>query len=92
MTQDAIQDRLTPLFCDVFDRDDIVLRQEMTAKDIEGWDSFNHINLIVAIESSFGIKFHTSEIESLRDVGHLVELIERKLGAKPGETLSAASG
>jgi len=84
MTQDAIEDRLTPLFCDVFDRDDIVLRPEMTAKDIEGWDSFNHINLIVAIESSFGVKFQTSEIEGLRNVGHLVELIERKLNAKSG--------
>ena len=57
------------------------VRPEMTAADIAEWDSFNHINLIVATEAKFGIKFQTSEIESLRNVGHFVELIEKKLAA-----------
>ena len=46
---------------------------------MEGWDSFNHINIVVAIESKFGIKFHTAEVEELRNVGDLVELVEKKL-------------
>jgi acyl carrier protein len=53
----------------------------MTAADIAEWDSFNHINLIVATEAKFGIKFQTTEIESLRNVGHFVELIGKKLAA-----------
>jgi acyl carrier protein len=50
----------------------------MKASDVPEWDSLNHINLIVAIEARFKIKFKTSEIESLRNVGHLVEMIEKK--------------
>jgi acyl carrier protein len=49
---------------------------------VEGWDSFNHINIVVAVEAHFGIKIHTAEIEELRNVGELVELVEKKLKAK----------
>jgi acyl carrier protein len=53
-----------------------------TADDVEGWDSFNHINIVVAIENEFGIKFNTSEVEELRQVGEFVKLIEKKLAAR----------
>jgi acyl carrier protein len=82
MEEAEIWKQLTEIFRDIFDDDTLVLRPEMTAADIEDWDSFNHINLIVATEAKFGIKFQTSEIESLRNVGHFVELIEKKLAAQ----------
>jgi acyl carrier protein len=77
-----IDTRLTEIFRDIFDDDNLTLRPEMTAADVKDWDSFNHINLIVATEATFGIKFQTAEIESLRNVGHFEELIAKKLAAQ----------
>jgi acyl carrier protein len=77
-----IDTRLTEIFRDIFDDDNLTLRPEMTAADVKDWDSFNHINLIVATEAKFGIKFQTAEIESLRNVGHFEELIAKKLAAQ----------
>lgn len=77
-----IDEKLTTIFRDIFDDDDITLRPEMTAADVAEWDSFNHINLIVATEAKFGIKFQTAEIESLKNVGHFEELIAKKLAAQ----------
>jgi acyl carrier protein len=79
MNNDQIYAQLTELFRDLFDDDSIVLTPETTAADIPGWDSFNHINLMVACEARFGIKFNTAEIESLHNVGHLVQVIASKL-------------
>jgi acyl carrier protein len=74
-----IYEQLTEIFRDLFDDDTLVLRPETTAADVPGWDSFNHVNLIVAVEARFNIKFKTAEIEGLRNIGHLVEVIESKL-------------
>ena len=63
---------------DTFDDDAIVLTSNTTAHDIKDWDSVNHINLIVAIEQEFHIKFRTAELEALKDVGEMVRLIESK--------------
>jgi acyl carrier protein len=82
MQQQEIYAQLTSLFHDVFDDESIVLNPGLTAADIPEWDSFNHINLIVAVESRFGIKFHTAELESLQTVGHLADLIQKKLAEK----------
>ncbi|MFT4113453.1 acyl carrier protein [Silvibacterium sp.] len=82
MTTEQIYSQLTEIFRDLFDDESIVLTPETTATDIPGWDSFNHINLLVAAEVRFGIKFKTAETESLRNVGHLVEIIETKLAKK----------
>jgi acyl carrier protein len=82
MQNSEIYARLTAIFRDIFDDDTIVLKPEMTAADIPEWDSFNHINLIVATEAKFGIKFQTAEIESLKNVGHFAALIEQKLAAR----------
>jgi len=49
-----------------------------TADEIEGWDSFNHVNIVVAIENEFGINFNTAEMEELHEVGEIVKLIEAK--------------
>jgi acyl carrier protein len=80
--EQQIYQQLTTIFHDLFDDDTIVLTPETTAADIEEWDSFNHINLIVAVESKFGVKFKTAELEGLHNVGHLVQLIQQKLAAK----------
>jgi acyl carrier protein len=71
--------KLTDIFCELFANDAIVLTPTTTAADIEGWDSFNHISVIVAVETRFGVKMTTSEIEKLVDVGALVVAIESKL-------------
>jgi acyl carrier protein len=79
LTSQAIYAQLTDIFRDLFDDDTIELSPETTAADVPGWDSFNHINLTAAIEVRFGIRFNTAETESLRNVGHLVAVIEKKL-------------
>ena len=72
--------KLTELFRELFADDSIVLTPETTATDIEGWDSFNHISVIVAVETRFGIKMSTGEIDKLANVGALVAAVEAKLG------------
>ena len=82
MQRQEIYEQLTGIFHDVFDDDTLTLTPEMTAASVPEWDSFNHINLIVAVESRMGIKFQTAELESMNTVSHLVELIEKKLQAQ----------
>lgn len=66
---------------DVFDDDDLVITPETTADDVEEWDSLSHIRLIVAVERAFGIKFANAEIESLENVGDLIDAIDKKTGS-----------
>ena len=79
MQDEQIYAELTEIFRDVLDDDTLVLRPDLTANDVEEWDSFNHINLIVAVEQRFGIKFQTAELEGMLNVGHLVDLVRKKL-------------
>jgi acyl carrier protein len=79
MQTNEIYDRLTDLFRELFADDAIVLTPQTTANDIEGWDSFNHISVIVAVETRFGVKMTTAELEGLANVGALVAAIESKL-------------
>jgi acyl carrier protein len=78
MTEAEILHTLTGIFCDIFDLPSIVLTPEMTAEDVPDWDSVNHITLVVETERVFGIKFRTTEIEDLKNVGDLVQLIKAK--------------
>lgn len=82
MQQQAIYDQLTSIVRDLFDDDTLVATPTLTAADVPDWDSFNHINLIVAVETKFGVKFQTAELESIKNVGHLAELIQTKLAAQ----------
>ena len=82
MQLDDIYAHLTTVFHDLFDDDTLVLTPELTAADVPEWDSFNHINLIVAVEQRFKIKFQTAELEALHTVGHLADLIQTKLAAQ----------
>ena len=74
------------VFRQVFDDPEIELRDEMTAEDIQGWDSLMHINLIVAVEKRFRIKFATAEIARLKgddqNVGTFIQAVAGKIGAQ----------
>jgi acyl carrier protein len=74
-------DRLKKAFQKAFDNESIHVTPAMTADDIEEWDSFTHINLIIAIEMEFGIKFKQNEIQNFTNVGELIHSIEAKLVA-----------
>lgn len=82
MNNSEILEQLTGIFRDVLGDDSLVLTPQMTADDVEEWDSFNHINIVVATEIQFGIKFKTAELEKLKNVGEYVELISQKLNHK----------
>lgn len=77
------QQRLQGIFRDIFDDDSIVLRDDMTAADVHNWDSLNHIDLIVAVEREFKIKFTTADVTSLKNVGQLLALVDKKRTPKP---------
>lgn len=80
MSTQSIYDGLNEIVRDIFGDEAISLGPQTTAEDIAEWDSFNHINIIVAVESRFGVKFSTVEVEALRNVGDMAALIERKRG------------
>ena len=70
--------KLTGVFRTVFENDDLVLNPEMSAQDVENWDSFNHINLVIDIEGAFGVTFTTEEIGSMNNIGDLVAVLQSK--------------
>ena len=72
MSEAEIYAALDAIFRDVFLRDDIELRPELSAKDVPGWDSFKQIDIILAIEAKYHVKFSTRELDSLNNVGDLV--------------------
>jgi acyl carrier protein len=74
-----ILERLQPIFRDVFDRPDLQVKRESNAKSIEDWDSLAHITLVSSIEQEFGIKFALGELQALKNVGDMVDLIGTKL-------------
>ncbi|HVJ53694.1 MAG TPA: acyl carrier protein [Aliidongia sp.] len=78
MDQNTLMGKLTEIFRDVFDDDDITLRGDMTAKDVEGWDSVAHIRLMLSIEQKFGFRFEVEEISELRNVGELAAAISKR--------------
>ena len=75
MTRQEAYARLTAVFRDVFDDESIELCDETTSNDIEDWDSFEHINLIVAVESEFSFKIPMGKVVSMKNVGEMVDLI-----------------
>lgn len=72
---------LNQIFCMVFDDDTIQIRPDMTANDVDGWDSLSHVNLITTIEAKFDIRFTQKDLLKQRSVGDLIADIERKLAA-----------
>ena len=82
MDRQEIMDRINVIFRDVFDDDTLVIVDSTNAEDIEDWDSLEHINLIMAMEKDFGLKFNLKEVGELANVGEMADLIERKLKEK----------
>jgi acyl carrier protein len=78
MDEAQIYSRLTQVFEDVFDDDSIQVTAALSARDVDGWDSLTHIRLILTIEKAFKVKFSTSEIGKLENVGDLVSLIKAR--------------
>lgn len=78
MDAEKILERLTPIFRDIFDDEEIIITFDTSAKDIEDWDSFSQIRLVAAIEKDFGIKFKFGELNSLRNVGEMINVIKQK--------------
>jgi acyl carrier protein len=78
VTEAEIYDALTEIFHEVFGGDEIVLRPELTAKDVKGWDSYKMVNIILAVEQRFAVKMRTQEIDRLQSVGDFVSLLKSK--------------
>jgi len=80
---DTLDQDVQQVFRDVFADDELNLTQEMTALDVPGWDSLGHLNLVIALEKRFGIKFAAAEISRLKEdgqnVGSLISLIRSKV-------------
>jgi acyl carrier protein len=76
-----IEKDLLMIFRDIFQDDSLELLPNTTAKDVAGWDSLNHINLVLAVERHFKVRFTVKEISKLANVGSLTDLIVRRVGA-----------
>ena len=72
--------RVNDVFRDVFDDDELVVEMKTTATDVPGWDSLMHVRLMIAMEKAFQMRFLSSEVASLKNVGELVSLISAKTG------------
>lgn len=73
---------LTPIFREVFDDDSIIVTRQSTADDVDAWDSLSHMNMVMAVEVRFKIRFALGELPALKNVGDLVDLIAKKLAKK----------
>ena len=80
MTRAEIFSKLNEVFRDVFDDEDITVTDTSSAKDIEDWDSLSHINLVVAVEKEFGIKFSMGETQKMKNVGEMADIILERMG------------
>jgi acyl carrier protein len=69
--------RLNEIFQEVFEDDDLAITRETTASDVEGWDSLMHVTLVVNVERVFCVRFTSAEIARLKNVGELLDLIDR---------------
>jgi acyl carrier protein len=78
LTYDEVKPRLNAVFCDVFEDDDIVIFDEMTANDLDEWDSLNHITLLLAVEKEFHFKLKVADVDAIPNVGAMIQfLMER---------------
>lgn len=79
MNKEEIYERLTNVFRSVFDDENININDTTTADDIEEWDSLEHINLLVAVEQEFNIKFNMNEVTNMKNVGEMVDIISSRI-------------
>jgi len=79
MERKEVMDQLTTIFRKVFSNDSLVLKDELTANDVDQWDSLSHMILITEIEKDFSIKFKLKELNKMRNVGNMIEMIISKI-------------
>ena len=79
MTRQEIVAKIRDILADVLEKDDLDITEATKAEDVEDWDSINHVKLLIGLESELNFRFATSEVEGLKDVGALVDLVQRKL-------------
>lgn len=79
MTRKDVFEQLNQVFRDVFDDEELVVDDSTTADDIEDWDSLEHINLMVAVEKQFGMKFNMGEVTTMKNVGEMVDIILQRI-------------
>jgi acyl carrier protein len=79
LSSNSIAERLTEVFREVFDNDDIVIHREMTAQDVEGWDSLAHLRLVLTIERRFAVRLPSTKVAGLKNVGDMMDLIQSYL-------------
>jgi acyl carrier protein len=82
MNKDAILDKLLAVFRDVFEDDELEISATTTADDVDGWDSLMHVSLMINVERAFGVKFSSTQVASLKNVGELIDLVTARLAAK----------
>jgi acyl carrier protein len=73
---------LQPIFQDILDQPELVIERRSNAQNVENWDSLSHVNLVTAIQQHFGVKFALGELQDLKNVGEMVDLIAAKLAKK----------
>ena len=76
-----VYEHLAAVFRDVFNRDDIVVRPELTAADVVGWDSFKQVEIILALEDKFAVRIRPRDVADIRNVAELVAVVQRKRAA-----------
>lgn len=79
MERNEILSKVTEIFADNLDADNLVLTETTTADEVEGWDSLTHVQLVVAVEKAFKIRFNAKEIQSWKNVGEMIDSIKSKI-------------
>ena len=79
MTREEVYERLNNVFREILDDDTIELQDDTTADDVDGWDSFEHINLVVGVEEEFNMKIPMGKVVTMKNVGEMVDIIISKL-------------
>ncbi len=79
MSREEVFQKLNEVFREEFDDEEILVKEDTTAKDIEGWDSLEHIDLIAAVEDAFSVHFSMAEVTSMKNVGEMADRIMEKL-------------
>ena len=82
MNKKEIFSKVQEIFIDVFDDENLEINNSTNSEDIEEWDSLNHIQLVLSIEKTLNVRFKTGEIQSLKDVGEMVVLLEEKINSE----------
>ena len=83
MDECALYAKMTEIFREVFDDDEIILNPHMTPDETRGWESLKHVRLMLTVERGFGVKIATSEMIRVKNVGDLAQLIGQKLSLRP---------